>query len=189
MDINALRRDPSMVQACLRELPDDRLVAVKPIRIYIPSRFAERGLAFIGIETYIAGICAIVTEDNLYGIMMVNAVMRIEPTSMMKIVIDGTEYYEFFFEKGSTEVSNLKLVKTDTLVYRIYDEIISKGNIPWYLGYEDMGRIFDTAKSHGGANIGTNHEVTELLISLVARNLDDRKEYYRHSIKDRADMI
>ena len=115
--------------------------------------------------------------------------MRIEPTSTMKVVIDGTGYYEFTFEPGSTVVASTSLVRTDTLVYRIYDEIIAKGRIPWYLGYAELGKLFDTAKYHADANIGMNHEVTEMLVSLISRNAEDRHRYYRQTVSSLEDLI
>ena len=188
MDINKLIRDPAKVHACLQELVDGRLVAKKSIKIYIPTRFAERGLASIGIETQIVGIYAIVVEDKYYGISMVNAMIRIEPTSTIKILINEEEFYEFYFEPGSTVIATVNLVKADTLVYKIYDEIISKGRVPWYLNYTDLGKLFDSAKYHAGANIGGNHEVTELLVSMITRNANDRHLYYRSGLKSMEDL-
>jgi len=183
MDIKTLKRDPAKVHACLQELEDGRLVAKKTLKIYIPCRFAERGLASISIETRIIGIYGIVTEDGYYGVSTVNAMMLIEPTSTMKVVIGGNDYYEFKFDPGSTVIESVDLVKSDILVYRIYDEIIAKGHVPWYLGYLELGRIFDTANYHAGANIGNNHEVTELIISMIARNSADRHKYYRQTVE------
>ncbi len=188
MNPKQLVRDPAKVHACLQELDDGRLIAKRALKIYQPTRFAERGLASIGIETNIVGIYAIVTEDNFYGVSMVNAMMRIEPTSTVKIQIDGEEFYEFYFEAGSTVCSSVMLVKTDTLVYKIYDEIIAKGRVPWYLEYSDLGKLFDTAFYHAGARIGTNHEVTELIISMIARNPKDRHQYYRKDVVSLDDM-
>lgn len=188
MNPKALIRDASRVHACLRELPDGRLVALKNVKIYVPVRFAERGLASIGIETHIVGIYAIVAEDLYYGVSMVNAMQRIEPTSTVKVQMDDDEYYQFSFEPGATVVSTVQLVKTDTLVYKIYDEIISKGRVPWYLGYPELGKLFDTAQYHAGANIGQNHEVTELIVSMIARDPQNRARYYRQLVKSEADV-
>lgn len=188
MNPKSLVLDADKVHAVLKELPDGRLVTTKGCKAYIPSRYAERGLAFIGIETQIVGIFAISVEDKFYGVNMVNAMVRIEPTSTVKVTIDEEEYYEFYFEPGSTVVSSLSLVKTDTLVYRIYDEIISKGRVPWYLSYLKLSHLFDTAKYHAGANIGQNNEVTELIVSMIARNPSDRHQYYRNFIKTLADI-
>lgn len=189
MEPKKLKRDASKVHACLKELPDGRVVTTKECKIYIPARFAERGLAFIGIETTIVGIYAIVVDDTYYGISMVNAMMRIEPTSTVKVSIDEEEFYEFSFDPGSTVISSTQLVRNDQLVYKIYDEIIAKGHVPWYLGYSELGKLFDTAKYHAGANIGTNHEVTELIVSMIARDVKDRHRYYRTAIKSYEDLV
>lgn len=188
MNPKELIRDASRVHGCLKELPDGRLVTTKGCKIYTPTRFAERGLASIGIETHIVGVYAIVVEDKFYGVSMVNAMQRIEPTSTIKVVIGDEEYYEFSFEPGSTVVSSVQLVKTDTLVYKIYDEIIAKGRVPFYLGYTELGKLFDTALYHAGAKIGTNHEVTELIISMISREPSDRAKYYRQTVQSMADV-
>lgn len=188
MDVSKLIRDPKRVQAYLEELPDGRLVCKKPVKIYIPARFAERGLAQIGIDTYIVGIYAIVVEDVYYGVSMVNAMLPIEPTSTLKLQIEGDDYYEFSFDAGSTVVTSTDLVKTDVLVYKIYDEVISKGRVPWYLGYLELGKIFDTASYHAGASIGREQEVTELIISMISRNEQDRNLYYRTTVQDLGEL-
>lgn len=189
MDMSKLIRDPAKVHACLQQLPDDRLVAKKALKIYTPTRFAERGLASIGIETQIVGIYMIVVEDTYYGISLVNAMVRIEPSSTMKVLIGDDEYYEFSFDAGATVVSTIQLVKTDTLTYKIYDEIISKGRVPKYLGYSELGKLFDSAEYHAGAKIGKNQEVTELIVSMIARNPLNRAEYYRSTIKDLSELV
>lgn len=188
MDSKRLIHNPGKVHVCLKELEDGRLVAIKPLKMYIPTRFAERNLASIGIETHIVGLAAIVNEENCYGVLLVNAMLRIEPTSTLKVMFGDDEYYEFAFEAGSTVVASTQLVKTDTLVFRIYDEIIAKGRAPWYLGYAELGHLFDTAKYHAGANIGTNREVTELIVSMIARDPEDRTKYYRETVRSMEDL-
>lgn len=187
MDVSKLTRNPAAVLECLHEMEDNSLVTSKVTKIYIPARFAERGLASLAAETYIVGVCAIVVENN-YGIMMVNAMMQIDPYETNRVVIDGDEYLEFVFLPGSQVIKNLSLAKTDTVVYKIYDEVISKARVPWYISYFDLAKIFDTAKEHAGANIGENKEVTELLISVIARNNKNRKQYYRQIIESNQDI-
>ena len=188
MDIRSLVRDGDKVKAALHELPDGKLIVKKQIKIHIPTRFQERDLAEVGVDNYTVGLCALILEDQYYGVLSVNAMLRITPTSTLRIKIDGTVYIEFVFNPGDTLTPSTQLVKTDTLVFRIYDEIISKGNVPWYLGYNDLGRIFDTARYHAGANIGTNSEVTELIMSLISRNKKDRTKYYRTVINKLEDL-
>ncbi len=188
MNINTLVRDASKVQEILQELPNGSVVVKKDCKVYIPSRFAERSLAEIGLQNTIVGIYAIVVEDTYYAVSLINSMIKIKPSSMNKVKIKGVEYFEFVFEKNTTFIESTTLIKTDTLVYRIYDEIISKGRVPWYLNYNDLGKIFDTAKSHAGANIGQNSEVTELIVSMIARDPKNKSIYYRTKVKSIEDL-
>lgn len=188
MEVNKLIRDPERVHSFLKEMDDGSLVTTKGCKIIIPARFEERGLAEVGLNTYIVGIYAMIVENSHYAVSLVNTMIRITPTSTIKIKIRGIEHYEFTFDPGSIVMPRTTVVKSDILVYKIYDEIISKGRVPWYLGYEELGHIFDTALSHGGANIGTNSEVTELIISIIARDKTDRTKYYRSTLNSLEDI-
>lgn len=188
MDITKLIRDGKRVTDVLIELEDGRLVTTKRVCIYIPTRFAERGLAYIDTENYIVGIYAIVLEDTFYGVSLVNAMINIDSSEINRIKIDDEPYFEFVFIPGSTVFKSVNLVKTDVLTYSIYDEFFSNGKIPWYVNYQDLGRIFDTAKYHAGAAIGTNKEVTELIASMVARDSNDRTKYFRTTLNEQADL-
>jgi hypothetical protein len=188
MDVTKLIRSASHIHAALQELPDGRLVALKQVKIYIPTRFVEHDLAYIGIENYIVGIYAITVDDTYYGVSTVNAMINISPSDITKIKIDGDEYYEFLFVKGATVFKSLNLVKVDILTYKIYDEFFAKAAIPWYLSYNDLGKLFDTAKYHAGANIGQQQTVTELIVSIIARNKEDRTKYYRTAITSLNDL-
>lgn len=189
MNIKGLTRDPARVHANLRELPDERLITTKECRIYIPVRFSERGLASVSVETYIAGVYALVMENAYYAVSNVMAMVRIDPAATNKVVINGDEYFEFYFPAGSTLITNLQLVQQNQFVYKVYSEFFDKGRIPWYLGYEDLGRIFDTAKHHAGVNIGQNREVTELLVAAISRDSLDRTKYYRQGVESLNDLV
>lgn len=193
MNIASLEKDVPRVLATLRELTDSEtgdksIVTSKGCKLYVPIRFSERGLASVGVEITIVGICAIVVEDKYYSTMVLNAFIRIDPTVTNKVSVDGDDYYEFVFNPGSVVIPSLQLVKQNTLVYRIYDEFINKGRVPWYMQYPEMAKLFDTARKHAGANIGGDHEVTELIVSMIARDPKNRARYYRQAIQSPEDL-
>ena len=194
MNIKNLTKDVGKVFSTLREVEDTKrndkmLVTLKGCKLYIPVRFTERGLATVGVETVITGIAACTIEDKYYGVFMVNAMMRITPNATNRVVVDGDEYFEFVFEPGAIVTPSLTLLRQNTLVYRIYDEFISKGRAPWYIDYPVFARLFDSAKKHAGANIGADHEVTELIVSLIARDQANRRNYYRQVINSPEDLV
>ena len=184
MDIRSLKRDGNRVHANLIENPDGSITTLKDCKLYIPSRYESIGLASIGVETHVVGLYALVYEDSYYAVCNVNSIMQIAPTSTERIKIGQTEYFEFSFSAGSIFITNTNLVKRDILTYYIYDELISAGKIPWYLSYEDVGSLFDTAKEYAGADIGQNREITEMIVSLISRVKNDRGKFFRTLAKD-----
>lgn len=188
MDPRKLKRDPSKVHAYLREMEDGTLCTTKGCKIYIPARFTEQQMAFLGTETSISGIFAITVDDTYYGVSLVNAMMRIEPTSTNYIKLDDEDYIEFVFDPGSVVIADTNLVKRDTFIYRVYSEIIAKGHVPWFMSYEDLGRIFESAPKHAGVSVGANFAIVEMIIAAISRLSADRSMFYRHALKMEKDL-
>ena len=182
MDRSKLVRDAEKVHAHLKELEDGSVIALKPCKLYIPARFAEGDLAIIAEEISIVGIFAMVVEDKYYGVCTANTMMRIEPSATSTVKIDDDDYLEFYFEAGARVLTSSLLVKVDTLTYHIYDEIIAKGRVPWYLSYEDLAKLFESAEYHAGVKIGANHAIMEMIAAVISRDDDDRTKYYRHTV-------
>ena len=189
MDFTKLVRNPERVHDALMELPDSRVITKTGCKIYIPIRYAERKLAFISNEIYILGIFAITVEDKYFGVSILNTMVPIEPVETNKVLIDGEGYYEFVFTPGNTVFKTTNLVKSDSLIYRIYDEFLAMGHIPWFIGYEELGKLFDSAKEFAGANVGNNPEVTQLIASILARDPKDRTKYYRTTVTSLEDLV
>lgn len=188
MQVEKLTRDASSVTSKLKELEDGSLVCLEPMSITTPTRYVERGLAELGQDTYVVGIFALICGES-YAVSLINAMMKIEPSSITTMKIKGEEYYRFDFDKGATLLTSLNLVKKDVLVYKIYDEILSKGKVPWFMTYEDMGAIFSSAKKHAGTHIGSNAVITELIVSLITRTKEDKTKYYRTIVETQADLL
>ena len=183
MDITKLTRDSKYVLSALKELPNGSVVCTMDCKIQVPSRFTERSLVELGADIHCIGVYAMIVDDK-YAVSTINAQLLITPSKILKININDVEYYEFYFESGSQVFATTNLVKKDSLVYHIFDELISKANVPWYIGYDDLGKIFDSAKYHAGTNIADNQELTELIVSIISRDPIDKTIYYRNSIKN-----
>lgn len=176
-------RDASRVNAVLKKTDNNELVCTRPIKVHIPARFPERDLAVIESEISFVGICAMIVDDKYYGVSKINAFMRTEPSLINTLNVDDVDYIEFSYDAGARVVANLNLVKVDNLLYRIYDEFIAKGRVPWYMGYQDMGGLFETSVYHAGASVGANPAVMEMIIAAICRSPDDVKQYYRQYLQ------
>ena len=184
MDIRRLKRNPAAVHADWVKLDDGRIITKKGCKIMIPARFEERGLAYLGVENYICAMMTIVMETGEYGISATNAMMNIDPTDTERVTIEGSDHLVFTFMPGSTVVKTSALVKDATLVGKIFAEMVSMGNLPWYYNYSDSGAIFRSSGKYAGSGVGENTENVEMLMSLIGRSAEDKTVYYRSTLND-----
>ena len=92
MDIRRLVRDSGKVHSALRYADDGSIVTSRECRILIPERYVEKGMASIAADIYILGIFAIVVDDQYYGVSKAIAMMRIKPSLITTVKIEGSNY-------------------------------------------------------------------------------------------------
>ncbi len=183
----ALKRDPGFVLSKLKETATGSVITTVDAKIQIPERFSKKKMLFVGEETFAVGIFAIIIGDK-YAVMNVNSMININPATTNIVTVNGSNYYEFGFPAGSVLIKNTTVVKDDFLIYNIFDELLSNGNVPWYMTYEDMAKIYSTAREYAASKIGDNTTVIHLLVSILARNREDRMKYYRHQLRTYKDL-
>ncbi len=181
MDIKSLVRNKKVVHDSLDKV-GSQLLTKTGCKIYIPVRYAERQLAVISSEISIVGIFAIVVDDKYYGVSKAIAMMRIEPTASSTITVGEEDYYEFYFEPGSVVIADTQVVKEDTLCYFVYDYLIAKGNVPFFLNYVDLATIFENSVYYTGLSVGANHAIMDVIVASISRQEEDRTKYYRQWI-------
>lgn len=179
MNIDHLIRDKEIVFKALKEI-DNKLIAIKPIKIYVPEYYFSSQMGIMDNIVKTCAIFAIVVDDKYYAVSKACALMELTPDGSHIVEINKEKYYEFTFLEHSVICPNLNLIRVSTLVYRIYTNIIAKGHISWFLSYEDLATLFDTASSHGNANLRADSSLLELIPSSMARQKEDKSKYYRH---------
>ena len=187
MDISKLIRKPDAVLPHLTKAKDGSLVAKKETRIYIPLKYRTRNLASFGQTTRSVAIFPVVI-GNHYSVMKVCANIDLTPTSTRSVVINEEEFLELTFSAGSTIAKSLGLVQSAVLVYYISDHFYSKGDIPWFMNYNDLSELFDTCIKHAGTDLNVDPAILELIASSLARQAKDRTKYFRHLIKSQAEF-
>lgn len=178
MEIKNLIRDGEKVRSYLKEIKD-QLVTTKGCKVYFPKRFETKGLADIGTTSLVLGMVAITVEDQYYATMSVITRVPFMADEINIVSIDDVPYYELVFRPGAVVIPNMNCLKKDVLCYAVYDLFISKGEVPWYMDYNDLSRIFDTSVKYAGASVSDRPEVMAMMISLIARNPNQLTEYYR----------
>ncbi len=183
-----LMRDAARVHSYLKELPGGQLFTTKACKIQVPEHFISRGLGEVGVDTYVYGIYALIFEDGVYAVSNINAMIPITPSKILTTKIKEVPYYEFYFEENSVIIPDLNLVRSDGLIYTVFDELIFHGKIPWYFNYEDVGKLFSSAKKHSNSGVAQSYETIELIASMLAREHNNRTKYYRTSVQDEKDL-
>lgn len=187
MNIDQFTRDADKVHAALKEV-GNQLIAVKECKIYVPEHYMGSFLGSMDDDgVRIIGIYGITVDDKYYATSRCTTMINIDPSIINIVEIDGMNYMEFFFQKGDVVIKNTNLICISTLLFRIYDEIVAKGKVPWYITYQDLCLLFDTAKAHGEVNLGVESAIIEMVGSSMARNSEDKTLFFRHLLKTKAD--
>ena len=171
------------------EIKGNSLFTKEKTRIHVPSKFFEKELGEIGSKTFIYGCFPIINEKNEYGVLNICGIVEINPTRINKYSDETDyEYTEFHFDENTVIIPILDIVKRNTVMYEVFDLFFAKGKIPWYLGYEDVCKLFDTSKEFADTNIGQNLELIEFFASIISRTKNDRMTYIRNSGNEYSDF-
>lgn len=180
-----LVRDPKAVSANFWKNSAKQVICKNDCRIQVPSSFFENGLGSLGSDTRIYGCFAVILETGQYSVVNTTAMFSINPTSTTIKTVSGVEYHEFFFAKDSVIFKTTGLLSQSKIIYNPFHTFLFMARVPWYVGYEDHGRLFDTAAKFAGFNAFSNPETMEFLTAMIARRANDLKnEFLRISIKD-----
>lgn len=156
--------------------------------IHTPKRTEDRGLTVVGVRTYVYAQCAIINTEKEYG--YVNAITRLEidPSSMTQVTINDVDYYEFYFEPGSTVIKTSSVIKDDKILYYVLDEFVFQAKAPWYMSYQDRLKLFHNVAQYVGLKANEAPEIMEVMVSITARHPNDDGKFFRQLIKDYKEM-
>ncbi len=182
-----LKRDSGKVFKALGDLPNKPVIAREPLKIIFPSRFRDIKLAVIGERSYVYGFFAIIVGES-YALCNINAYVELGQASVSKVDFNGEEYYEFSYEPGDTVIRTKEIVARSALIFTAIDEFVFKGKVPWYVEYEDMGKLFNTAEAYAGTKARILPSVMEFLASYIARKKNERAKFIRDEAKTKDDF-
>lgn len=182
-----LKRNADAVREKIVVNAAKQLICKEACSIHLPVRFTSRKLGQIGTLTFAYACFPLILDGTgEYGVFNTNALIELNPFKTTEIEIDGTEYYQFSFQPGQVVFKTIEVVRRENVLFNIFDELIFKGKIPWYVEYEDLASLTILAHKYAGSKIGANPEVMELLASIVTRDATDRSKYIRHVAVDYA---
>lgn len=184
MEMSSLTRNPSAVSKTLKVLEGSKkkdpksVMTTKGCKIYVPARYRNKNFANIGRDIYILGIYMMVVGNN-YSISNVITMVKITPDLINETTIDGVEFIEFAFDPGSVVIPNINVVMQDKLPYYVYDEFISKGNVPIFFEYNDLLNLFKKTPKYSGVSLASSPTILHMVLSMIARDKNDLHQFFR----------
>jgi len=182
MQINFKTRNPTRVMSAMKKV-DNMYIAVEDVCVMFPERYLDREMAFIDNgEVKLAGIYAIGLDTGDYAVHTAIVMETLTPSDIVNYThIDGDIYVCLIFEKDTVLMPDNTVPKLDVVSKDIFTEFYSKGNIPWFLNYNDIANLFRDAKSTSGSNMGEDFTTFEILASLLFRDSEDLTMPIRYS--------
>lgn len=182
------KRNPDVVKAQLVQTTGGQVVCKSNCRIQIPTRFVSMHLAQVGTDNFAYGAFPIILDSGEYAVINICAFIKLNPTSITEVKVQGEDYYEFRFDANTVVISTTEIMKRDTILFTVFDEFFFKGKIPWYISYFDLCKIFETARDYAGSNVSDVEEVIEFIAAMVTRLAADPKQYIRVAAKSPKDF-
>lgn len=178
------KRDAQAVGGVTRTIDngDHKMVmTTKEMYVYFPVRFVHANLAFIEDRYRVCGYLSLVTGDK-YAVLSIPNLVTMNPTSVSTVKIDEEDHYELYFDSGVPLFDTTRLSKDSTLVYPIYNELVSKPNMPIYFGYNDALLCLQKAGKYAGLTLEKTNVATEIIVATTTRNAEDPRIMFRHVI-------
>lgn len=175
-------RNAAKVKAELVKNEGGQVICKSSCRVHTPVRFVERDLSRIGVRTYLFGIFPIILETGEYAVMNVCGRVEISPSRTTMVTLDEVDYYEFQFEAGDVLITTDDILQDDKIIYFVLDELVFQAKVPWYLGYDDMGKLLDSARHYSDSRAAEVLETVESLISVIARPKVNNEVYLRSQL-------
>jgi hypothetical protein len=172
-------RNPESVKKHLTENSAGQIQCAVACTIQVPERFIDVELGQVGANTFIYGLFPIII-GNEYTVCNVCGLVEIDPFKITKIKVNDVSYYEFGFEAGQVIVKTTTIVRRNTLPYNVINEIVFQGKVPWYVTYDDLGKLFDTASEFANSAVGDTAETIEFMASVITRSKTDRSKLIRN---------
>lgn len=180
IDTSRLKRNPAAFNGVFKII-GDVTITKKPIRIMFPERYINRGLGIMGIPAKILFIYAILDDDDNYALILAPIMGDVTPYNITTASVDDVDYKIMHFRENDVVISSNTMIRSDDFIYELFDEFYVKGNIPWYMEYDDTSNFLLETGKYANSDIGKNPLTAEILASIIARDPKDKRIFFRQS--------
>lgn len=173
------KRNSEVIKSYFKVVKDITICTAN-LRVIFPERYIKKEFVFMGSTVRLVNIFAIVDDNNNYAIAMAPIFIEVAPYNVSDVMIDNELNKVLHFRKDDVFIVNNTCVISDSFIYDLFDEFYVKGNIPWFMNYDDVSDILVKSKLYAGSNIGDNPITYEILAASISRYRNDKNQFIRH---------
>jgi len=174
------KRNPEVIKKAL-VIKNNMTMTTKKLRVFFPVRYLKKNLAVIKNTAKVVSIYMLVDEDDNYAIINAPNIQELMFFETDDVTLDNIQYKVLMFEENQTFIPNNNILQLDQFMYNLYDEFFVKGNVPMFMSYNDVYKIFLESKKYANSRVGESRVAYELLTSLVSRASTDKDIFIRHT--------
>ena len=183
MDFRELTRNSDIIHSKIIR-KGNLLIANSDLQIVFNYRFNDKEFNQYSNSIRILGLFAILDTEGNYAVHNIPNRLVVTPNVIDNVnMYDGSNYTVFTFYKGNTISDNAIMVKDASFLNSMYNEFITQGKVPLFFNYTDLLKTFKLTLRFNGSNIGKYNAPIHLLVSLIARDVKDKKISFRYSDK------
>lgn len=157
------------------------------LEVRVPARFEVYGMLNVADTVETIGVMDLIIDESFQASLHMPAMIELEPSEMSSIMVRGLQYKVLHFSHGDRFIVNTQVVKNQSIVYTLYVEFITRGNLMYTYGYQDLMTMFDLAKHLCDSKVPVDHAIFEVIYAHLSRSAKDLFTQYRHTdMKDAA---
>jgi len=186
LDISKFKRDKKTISSLIK-ITDKNYIAKDDLFIIFPKKYIELHLGEIDNTVIILGVLAVFNKDLKYSVINLPSMLTITPDSIEEVELGNDTYYKLSILKGNALIDTRNVVVDSDVGYNIFNVLLVKGEIPWYIEYLDLIKIFENIPEYTGNKITGYMSVVKIMIAISARSKKDPSVPYRMVLKNSED--
>lgn len=153
------------------------------LTVYIPARYQTYNLLNLSDTVTTLGIVDLIINDTFQAGLLMLALIEMEPDDVQTIMIGELQYVKLTLGTGCKFICNTDRIADGSIVYAVWMEFITRGNLIFNMDYTTLARLFDQTTSMCDQKIPVDHVVFEVIFSYLCRDKDNLSIPYRHTDK------
>lgn len=151
------------------------------LEVRVQKRYSVYDLLEISDTVKTLGIMDAIVDGKYQVAPLMLAVFETSPSDIEETVINNIPYVVLRYTKGDLFMVNTQVVQNSGIIYAVYMELISRGKLPYWFGYDDIAKVFDRVREMTGSGIGADQVIFELEVAHLSRSTEDLSLMYRYT--------